>query len=376
MKTCPKCQMQYDEEIIRFCTKDGTPLVSEEKPSFIAMPSESIEAENNQEDEFGEETVIRRNRPANIPPPVPPFDPQKPIGRVPSEEPRQEFQPETKQRVVIPIGEEKKQEVRPAQAAQPSHYSQPRKSNTGLVVALTLLGTLAVLGGGIGVWWFLGRSGGSTVANTNVNSNSNIFIPNTNQDANFDSNNPLGNFNIGTNGNINAISNVNTNANINRTPTPKPSQTPKPSPTPNANTNVNANTGNTNTAPTPANIVITPGNNGPIITGTPTPTPKPTPTPTAPPQNVNVGVINSRAANLVKPAYPQAARQMGASGQVQVAVSVDENGNVISARATSGHPLLRQAAEAAARQSRFNPVRVGDRTVKASGTIVYNFIKE
>ena len=86
--------------------------------------------------------------------------------------------------------------------------------------------------------------------------------------------------------------------------------------------------------------------------------------------------MNSRATSLQKPAYPSAARQMGAAGQVMVAVAVDENGNVVSARAVSGHPLLRAPAEVAARQSRFNPVRLGDRNVRANGTLVYNFINQ
>jgi TonB family protein len=67
---------------------------------------------------------------------------------------------------------------------------------------------------------------------------------------------------------------------------------------------------------------------------------------------------------------------MNASGQVTVQVSVDEDGNVTSARAVSGHPLLRSPAENAARQSRFNPVKIDDRAVKATGVLVYNFINQ
>jgi TonB family protein len=86
--------------------------------------------------------------------------------------------------------------------------------------------------------------------------------------------------------------------------------------------------------------------------------------------------MNSRAISLTKPAYPQNAKQVNASGQVTVQISVDESGNVTSARAVSGHPLLRPAAENAARQSRFNPVKVADRAVAANGILVYNFINQ
>ncbi len=86
--------------------------------------------------------------------------------------------------------------------------------------------------------------------------------------------------------------------------------------------------------------------------------------------------MNSRAVSLPKPAYPQNAKLVNAAGQVTVQVSIDEEGNVLSARAVSGHPLLRASAENAARQSRFNPVKVSDRAVRATGIIVYNFINQ
>ncbi|MDQ3799846.1 MAG: energy transducer TonB [Acidobacteriota bacterium] len=107
---------------------------------------------------------------------------------------------------------------------------------------------------------------------------------------------------------------------------------------------------------------------------TPTPTPRPSPTPSL--QNVNVGLLNSRAVSLPKPAYPPMARQMNASGKVTVQVMIDEEGNVLSAKATNGHALLRSPAEAAARQSRFNPVRVAGQPVRATGVILYNFINQ
>jgi hypothetical protein len=53
---------------------------------------------------------------------------------------------------------------------------------------------------------------------------------------------------------------------------------------------------------------------------------------------------------------------------VRVQVAVDGSGNVISARAISGHPLLRAAAESAARQSRMK-----SEAANTTGQIVYNF---
>src|SRR6266850_2513277 len=77
----------------------------------------------------------------------------------------------------------------------------------------------------------------------------------------------------------------------------------------------------------------------------PPPPPKPTP-PRAP---ISGGVLNGKAISLPKPAYPPIARQAHASGTVVVQVTIDENGNVISAHAVSGHPLLQAVAVEAAR---------------------------
>jgi TonB family protein len=106
---------------------------------------------------------------------------------------------------------------------------------------------------------------------------------------------------------------------------------------------------------------------------TPTPTPKPTETPKPQPKIVSGGVVNGKATNLVKPPYPAAAKAVKAEGAVNVQVTIDENGSVISAAATSGHPLLRAAAVQAARSSKFSPTVLSGQPVKVTGVIVYNF---
>ncbi|MGI8641845.1 MAG: TonB family protein [Pyrinomonadaceae bacterium] len=70
-------------------------------------------------------------------------------------------------------------------------------------------------------------------------------------------------------------------------------------------------------------------------------------------------------------AFPQQGRKR--FGAVNVLVTVDESGNVTSASAVSGHPLLRQAAEQAARASNFLPTLLSGKPVKVKGVIVYNF---
>lgn len=93
-----------------------------------------------------------------------------------------------------------------------------------------------------------------------------------------------------------------------------------------------------------------------------------------PVKQITKGVVNGSAVDLPKPAYPAAAQALKASGEVKVQVTIDEQGNVISSRAISGHPLLRQTAEQAAWQAKFKPTLLEGRPVKVTGTILYNFI--
>lgn len=90
--------------------------------------------------------------------------------------------------------------------------------------------------------------------------------------------------------------------------------------------------------------------------------------------SISGGVLNGKALMLPKPEYPAAARAVKASGAVNVQVTIDENGSVISASAVSGHPLLRQAAEEAARNARFTATKLEGNPVKVTGVIVYNFV--
>lgn len=95
-----------------------------------------------------------------------------------------------------------------------------------------------------------------------------------------------------------------------------------------------------------------------------------------PAKRVNKGVVNGAAISLPKPIYPPAALAIKASGEVKVEVLIDEGGTIVSAKSISGHPLLRQTAEQAARQAKFKPTTLEGNPVKVSGVIVYNFVPE
>jgi len=91
------------------------------------------------------------------------------------------------------------------------------------------------------------------------------------------------------------------------------------------------------------------------------------------PKSISGGVLNKKAKILAAPEYPAAARAVKATGAVNVQVTIDEQGSVVSAQAVSGHPLLRQAAEKAARASSFTTTTLQGHPVKVTGIIVYNF---
>ncbi|HUF02938.1 MAG TPA: energy transducer TonB [Aridibacter sp.] len=339
MRYCPTCETKFEEDKLRFCTKDGTELVEGSKPSFTDnLPSDSVP----EEDDPGEETIIRRKRPAAPP------DSELP------ENFDEEAEDQASSRIVIDTAEKEKERIRthPAGAAVVPPPPQRTGPGTGVIIFFSVLGTLIVVIGIFALFLLLTMRAGDANVNENINANFN-----ENLDENFNADEL---FNL--NANLETNSNLNTNVNT-ATPTPSPSPSPTETPDDDANTNVNSN-------------------GSPSQTPTTTPSPRPTVTTTPSPANVpsntnrpvNVGTINNRAVALPLPAYPSSARQVRATGRVVVSVTLDRDGNVVSANATSGHPLLRGAAEDAAMRSRFRPVSVNGRTVPARGTILYNFV--
>jgi TonB family protein len=91
-------------------------------------------------------------------------------------------------------------------------------------------------------------------------------------------------------------------------------------------------------------------------------------------QIVTGGVLNGKAIKKPQPDYPATARAERAQGVVVVQIVVDENGNVISAVAVSGHPLLQLEAVQAAKMAKFTPTKLCGKPVKVSGVVTYNFV--
>jgi TonB family protein len=93
-------------------------------------------------------------------------------------------------------------------------------------------------------------------------------------------------------------------------------------------------------------------------------------------KTISGGVLNAKATSKPQPPYPPLAKAARASGTVNVQVTVDESGNVVEAKAVSGHPLLQSAAIAAARQAKFTPTLLSGKPVRVTGILTYNFVVE
>jgi TonB family protein len=121
--------------------------------------------------------------------------------------------------------------------------------------------------------------------------------------------------------------------------------------------------------PVPANTAVV-QKKEPVTQNTPANTTAET---TATNEPTNFGALNRFASRLAIPVYPAIERQRTTEGLVTVEVNLDEEGKIVSVKAISGPKGLRQAAEEAVRKSKFNPVKVGDKGVKATGFINFNF---
>ncbi len=90
------------------------------------------------------------------------------------------------------------------------------------------------------------------------------------------------------------------------------------------------------------------------------------------PSNIRRGHgLERYAIKRVEPVYPAHLRNI--AGTVIVEVVKNEQGDVITARARSGHPLLQAPAVSAARQWKFQQTRVLGKPVKIIGTITFYF---
>jgi TonB family protein len=90
--------------------------------------------------------------------------------------------------------------------------------------------------------------------------------------------------------------------------------------------------------------------------------------------SINGGVINGKALSLPAPIYPLSARQKGIRGQVMIKVLINEDGEVVSAKAICGGDSdLQEVSKDAAMKAKFRPTTLNGELVKVSGIITYIF---
>lgn len=79
----------------------------------------------------------------------------------------------------------------------------------------------------------------------------------------------------------------------------------------------------------------------------------------------------ARATKKVSPDYPVAAKQLNIQGSLEVAVTVNEAGDVEDAKVVKGNAMFSQSCLAAVKQWKFTPYEKG----KFTAVIVFNFTK-
>lgn len=307
MKLCPTCQRTYEDDALRFCLEDGTPLVGAEESAYD--PGATIKI---------------------------------PAPRVTSDSPTEAMTEEqlAANRAAEPTPTQSSLKTSARKYGTPAETAPAARKSTA---APWILGAAVVLGlSAIAVAFIMTRGNGAS--NTEVaQSNQNVNVPPSDntapalKDESFPPAIPEP-----SKGKVDYI--PPDNPYEKKTPTPSPKQTPTERPT---------------QPPAEADE-----------------SPPPKPTPSRPSGPISGGVLNGKAISLPKPSYPPIAKAARASGTVTVQVTIDESGNVIAARAVSGHPLLQQSAVSAARQARFSPTKLAGTPVKVTGVITYNFVAQ
>ena len=94
------------------------------------------------------------------------------------------------------------------------------------------------------------------------------------------------------------------------------------------------------------------------------------------PKPVKISHFGPGPVSLVKPFYPEFARQKRISGEVLVEVFTNEKGLVIFSKVIKGSAFLRESAKRAACFSKFTPISYCGKPIKARWLIRYNFITD
>ena len=81
----------------------------------------------------------------------------------------------------------------------------------------------------------------------------------------------------------------------------------------------------------------------------------------------------SRLLRRVEPEYPKVAKIAHVTGNVELEIVIDKQGNVATAKALSGHPMLIESAVNAVKQWKYEPTILGDSAVMVEARVVMQF---
>ncbi len=117
------------------------------------------------------------------------------------------------------------------------------------------------------------------------------------------------------------------------------------------------------------------GEIGGVLGGTGSTAPTPAPAQKPAPKLVRVGsqLKAPRQTYSVNPEYPPLALQARIHGTVVVDAIIDEHGNVVQARAISGHPLLIAPALKAVLQWKYEPTSLNGQPISVELQVLVNF---
>jgi protein TonB len=102
------------------------------------------------------------------------------------------------------------------------------------------------------------------------------------------------------------------------------------------------------------------------------PPPPPKPKPKAPLFVVS-NLQQSKLINMVKPAYPQSAKEARVQGSVVMSIVIDENGDVKQVNVVSGPPTLTDAAVNAVKQWKYAPTILNGKAIEVTTTVTVTF---
>jgi TonB family protein len=84
-------------------------------------------------------------------------------------------------------------------------------------------------------------------------------------------------------------------------------------------------------------------------------------------------LLNATATKIVRPTYPELARETGVEGRVSLTCIIGRDGSVQKIEVKKGHPLLIQAATDAVAQWKFKPLVLNGQAVEMETTVNIDF---